>query len=83
MNDEKRTVLKTLTVRRWGENDHTPVVLDARDVCGTWSDHFKRGCIGLALEGQGMTSLVHLTTDEALRLADLLRAMAATNGVAS
>ena len=67
--------LAALTVRRWGEDEGTPIVLD-RNACGTFSDHYKRGCIGLRLEGHGMTRLVHLTTYEALRLSDLLRAMA-------
>lgn len=68
--------LLSLTVRRWGEDEQTPVVLDDRKACGTASDHIQRGCIGLHLAGGGVSGLVHLTTDEALRLSDLLRAMA-------
>jgi hypothetical protein len=71
--------LASLSVRRWGEDEGTPIVLDNRRACGTLSDHYTRGCIGLRIEGPGMTQLVHLTTDEALRLSDLLRAMAATD----
>lgn len=68
--------LLTLTVRRFGEDELTPIVLDDRKACGTATDHLRRGCIGLHLEGGGMSGLVHLTTDEALRLSDLLRVMA-------
>lgn len=68
--------LLTLAVRRFGDDELTPIVLDDRKACGTGSDHLERGCIGLHLEGGGISGLVHLTTDEALRLSDLLRAMA-------
>jgi hypothetical protein len=69
--------LQLLGVRRWGENDATPVVTDSRKACGTHSDHLRRGCIGLLWDnGRGVSGTVHLTTDDALRLSDLLRAMA-------
>jgi hypothetical protein len=73
---ERQTV--TLAgVRRWGEDETTPIAIDTRAACGTWSDHQQRGCIAVQLDnGRGTTSLVHLTTDDALRLSDLLRAMA-------
>lgn len=71
-----RTRLASLMVRRFGEDEATPIVLDNRRACGTVRDHYRRGCIGLVFEGGGWSSLVHLTTDEALRLSDLLRAMA-------
>ena len=69
--------LACLGVRRWGENQTTPVVIDNRRACGTWSDHQQRGCIGIAWDsGRGASGLLHLTPDDALRLSDLLRAMA-------
>lgn len=69
-------ILVSLHVRRWGDDEATPVVLDPRDVCGSYSDHVRNGCIGLRLEGGGLSRLVHLTSSDALRLSDLLRAMA-------
>ncbi|MFG3051836.1 hypothetical protein ACGFZP_12925 [Kitasatospora sp. NPDC048239] len=64
-------------VRRWG-GENTPVVIDGRRTCGTWSGHQRAGCIGLALDNRrGLTGLLHLTIDDALRLSDLLRALAA------
>lgn len=71
--------LLSLMVRRFGEDNPTPVVIDDRRACGTFSDHLDRGCIGLQVCGNGWHDLIHLTSDEALRLADLLRAMAKTN----
>lgn len=71
--------LLSLMVRRWGEDEATPIVLDDRQACGSYSDHLRHGCIGLAVEFGGRSGLVHLTSDEALRLSDLLRAMAETN----
>ena len=71
-------VLNVLGVRRWGEDDTTPVVLNPRRACGTWSDHRRYGCIGIEVRGRGY-GLIHLTTAEALRLSDLLRAMAAAD----
>jgi hypothetical protein len=68
--------LANLEVRRWGEDEATPIVLNDRAACGRGSDHLRRGCIGLYIHGNGSHQLVHLATDEALRLSDLLRAMA-------
>jgi hypothetical protein len=72
-----RETVALVGVRRWGEDETTPVVIDARAACGTWSDHRARGCIGIEIDnGRGASGLLHLTADDALRLADLLRAMA-------
>ncbi|TDD97603.1 hypothetical protein [Actinomadura rubrisoli] len=66
----------TIHVRRFGEHERIPIVLNDRGACGLPSDHRRRGCIGLNIQGGGSHQLVHLTADEALRLSDLLRAMA-------
>lgn len=74
------TDLQAMTVRRWGEESSTPIVLDPRRACGLFSDHRRRGCIALTWDdGRGRTGVWHLTTADALRLSDLLRAMAETN----
>lgn len=70
------TKLSALQVRRYGEDEMTPIVLDDRRICGLGSDHIRKGCIALHVEGHGSSGLIHLTTVEALRLSDLLRAMA-------
>ena len=68
---EQPAPMQLLGVRRWGEDD------GARPACGTWSTHVSRGCIGLEWEnGRGASGLIHLTAEDALRLSDLLRAMA-------
>lgn len=69
-----RTV-QLIGVRRWGE-ENTPVVIDGRKACGTWSDHRRNGCIGIETGSGGAYSLLHLTKQDALRLSDLLRALA-------
>jgi len=73
--------VQILGVRRFGEDGLTPVVIDGKRVCGTVSDHIRNGCIGLEVTypGRGGTGLFHLTSADALRLSDLLRAMASTN----
>jgi hypothetical protein len=71
--------LAVLEVRRWGDDDTTPIVLNDRRACGFYTNHLRRGCIGIHIEVGGHTRLVHLTTDEALRLSDLLRAMASAD----
>lgn len=71
-----------LGVRRWGEDEITPIVLDHRSACGTLSDHCRRGCIGIVTKRGGSEGMIHLTTEEALRLSYLLRAMADTNAEA-
>lgn len=73
---DERNVLR---VCRWGEDPSTPVVLEPKRSCGTYSDHHRKGCIGLHVSLMGVSRAVHLTTEDALRLSDLLRAMAATN----
>lgn len=76
---EAPVTLQVLGVRRWGEDEATPVVFDTRRACGTYSDHLQRGCMALLWNnGQGTSGVVHLTPDDALRLSDLLRAMADT-----
>lgn len=74
---EQTVNLETMTVRRWGEEEDTPIVLDPRRACGLFSDHVRRGCITLTWsDGRGRSGIWHLTTADALRLSDLLRAMA-------
>lgn len=75
----RRATAELLSVGRWGEDDLTPVVIDGKGPCGTWSDHYDKGCIRLEVKLMGASRLVHLTTEEALRLSDLLRAIADTN----
>lgn len=71
--------LELLGVRRFGEDETTPVVIAGREPCGLFSDHIRLGCLGLSYTDRaGQYGLIHLTTDDALRLADLLRAMADT-----
>lgn len=83
MPTSEKTPPISLGVRRWGEHEVTPIVLDSRGVCGTFSDHLRKGCIGLAIYGEGRSRLVHLTAADALRLSDLLRAMAAADAEVS
>lgn len=78
MTDRPRR-FASIGVRRFSEDGTTPIVVDHADACGTPGDHHAKGCIGLHVERGGSSSLVHLTNDEALRLSDLLRAMADTN----
>jgi hypothetical protein len=72
-----RRRLSALSVRRWGEDDPAPIVLDDRDACSdTWSGHHAKGCIGMTVRlASGGEAFVHMTSDEALNLSDLLRAM--------
>lgn len=75
-------LVSTVRVRRWLEDESTPVTLETTDrrACGTASDHVRKGCIALAWNnGRGTSGLFHLTTADALRLSDLLRAMADAN----
>jgi hypothetical protein len=76
MADTPAPRFATIHVRRFGEHERTPIVLNDRRACGHPSDHRRRGCIGLNIQGGGSHQLVHLTSEEALRLSDLLRAMA-------
>ncbi|MGW2090385.1 hypothetical protein [Streptomyces sp. NPDC001880] len=70
--------LELLGVRRFGEAEATPILIDGRRPCGLFSDHVRLGCLGLSYTDRaGQYGLIHLTTADALRLADLLRAMAA------
>lgn len=72
--------VEVLGVRRWGEDDVTPIVIDTRAGCGDrWSDHLRKGCIGMAIRTSRGKGLIHLTSADALRLSDLLRAMAEAN----
>jgi hypothetical protein len=72
--------LQGLTVRRFGDVESTPIMIDPKQVCGLFSDHHRLGCIALAWnDGRGRSGTWHLTTADALRLSDLLRAMADTN----
>ncbi|MFI0900513.1 hypothetical protein [Streptomyces sp. NPDC020983] len=70
--------LDILGVRRYSEpGQTTPIAIDGRDSCGTFSDHVRAECIGLSYtDRRGGYGLIHLTAQDALRLADLLRAMA-------
>lgn len=78
--DARGLRLSVLVVRRFGEDQAAPIVLDDRKAtCGSASDCIRRGCIGLDISGRGGSRLVHLTSDEALRLSDLLRAMHDSN----
>ncbi|MFB7312945.1 hypothetical protein [Streptomyces sp. NPDC056192] len=71
--------LELLGVRRFGEDETTPVVIDGREPCGLFSDHARLGCLGLPYTDRaGQYGLIHLTAADALRLADLLRAMSDT-----
>lgn len=71
--------LELLGVRRFGEAQTTPVVIDGREPCGLFSDHARLGCLGLShTDRAGQYGLIHLTAADALRLADLLRAMSDT-----
>lgn len=71
--------LELLGVRRFGEDETTPVVIDGREPCGLFSDHARLGCLGLSYTDRaGQYGLIHLTAADALRLADLLRAMSDT-----
>lgn len=80
---DQPAVVDVLGVRRWGEDDVTPVVIDTRAGCGDrWSDHFRKGCIGIAIRTGRGEGLIHLTSADALRLSDLLRAMADVNEAA-
>lgn len=78
-NPKVQRGFNSLGVRRWGESsttDEVPIVIESKTVHGGSAGCTARGCIGLAVRGGGLSRLVHLTTDEALRLSDLLRAMA-------
>jgi hypothetical protein len=78
---DDRATLEIIGVRRWGEEDATPIAIDTRAACGTWSDHYRNGCIGIETRsGRGGSGLMHLTTTDALRLSDLLRALATAEG---
>ncbi|MGW7636125.1 hypothetical protein [Streptomyces decoyicus] len=72
--------LDLLGVRRFSEpGETTPIVIGGRDACGNGlpSDHIRQGCIGLSYTDRaGGYGLIHLTPDDAQRLADLLHAMA-------
>ena len=65
-------------VRRWGDdgNTTTPILIDPR---ARPSACRHAGCIGLEVRCGGAYRLIHLTSADALRLSDLLRAMAETN----
>jgi hypothetical protein len=78
---EPRHMLTLLGVRRYSEpGQTTPITVQSMHTCGLFSDHVRNGCIGLSYTDQrGGYGLIHLTTADALRLSDLLRAMAATN----
>ncbi len=78
---EPRHMLTLLGVRRYSEpGETTPITVQSRHACGLFSDHVRRGCVGLSYTDQrGGYGLIHLTTADALRLSDLLRAMADTN----
>lgn len=68
--------LQAMTVRRFGEDESTPIVLDPKSACGLFSDHVRRGCIALTWnDGRGTSGTWHLTSADAARLADLLHAM--------
>jgi len=76
-----KSTLEIIGVRRWGEDDVTPIAIDTRAACGAWSDHYRNGCIGIEIKsGRGGYGLMHLSTADALRLSDLLRALATTEG---
>lgn len=71
--------LQLLGVRRYGEPDTTPIAIEGSASCGLFSDHVRNECIGLShTDLRGAYGLIHLTTEDALRLSDLLRAMAGT-----
>jgi hypothetical protein len=72
----QKPTAQLLGVRRWGEDITTPVVADTRHACN--GECIGHGCIGLEIRS-GWYALVHLTSADALRLSDLLRAMAETN----
>jgi hypothetical protein len=74
-------MLRLLGVRRYSEpGQTTPITVQGMHACGLYSDHVRNGCIGLSYTDQrGGYGLIHLTTEDALRLSDLLRAMADTN----
>lgn len=73
--------LREMAVRRYGEDDAVPIILNTKEACGYFTQHVRRGCISLAWNsGRGMSGSWHLTSDEAQRLADLLHAMVDTNG---
>ena len=78
---EPRHMLTLLGVRRYSEDGQTtPITVQSKHVCGVFSDHVRNGCLGLSYTDQrGGYGLIHLTTGDALRLSDLLRAMADTN----
>lgn len=78
---EPRHLLTLLGVRRYSEpGQTTPIAVQGRRACGTFSDHVRTGCLGLSYTDQrGGYGLIHLTTADAIRLSDLLRAMADTN----
>ena len=78
---EPRHMLTLLGVRRYSEpGQTTPITVQGAKACGLHSDHVRKGCIGLSYTDQrGGYGLIHLTTPDALRLSDLLRAMADTN----
>lgn len=77
MSQDLVATVRLVGVRRWGEDDTTPVAIDSRTACGTYSDHFRNGCIALAWDdNRGTSGTLHLTSDDALRLSDLLRAIA-------
>jgi len=78
---EPRHLLTLLGVRRYSEpGETTPITVQSGHVCGVFSDHVRNGCLGLSYTDQrGGYGLIHLTTADALRLSDLLRAMADTN----
>lgn len=69
--------LDLLGVRRWSEpGETTPVAIEGRDACGLDSGHVRRGCLGLSYTDRaGGYGLIHLTPEDAARLADLLHAM--------
>jgi hypothetical protein len=71
--------LELLGVHRWGEEVPTPILLSDRTACGDWTDHHRNGCLAINVRLAGKYRILHLTTDDALRLSDLLRAMASTN----
>lgn len=76
--------LDLLGVRRFAEPETTPVAIDGRETCGLFSDHVRRGCVGLSYtDRRGGYGLIHLTPEDAERLADLLHAMASPGSEAT
>lgn len=73
--------VQMVEVRRFGSDDTTVIALDGKQLCGLGGAHIDRGCIFMRFgdvhrNGRGVQ--VHATTQDALRLSDLLRALAST-----